>query len=63
MIGQIFSIASWQANGCMHDTVKKTSEMILLKKICPLSIGPFVLNSPFRVRKQVVQKMILIEGK
>ena len=37
-------IASLQANGCTHDTSKKTLEMILQEKICPL-FDLFVLNS------------------
>ena len=60
-MGQIFSIASWQANGCMHDTSKKTLEMISLQKIYPL-LDLFVLNSLSVFVKNEVQKMILIEG-
>ena len=57
--GLIFSIASWQANGCTHDTTKKTLEMILQEKIGPLC-DLFVLSS--RSGFVVLQKMIMLEG-
>ena len=60
MIGQIFSIANWQVNDCTHDTSKKTLEMNLQEKICPL-FDLFVLNSLSEFINNVVQKMILVE--
>ena len=54
-MGQIFTVASLQANGCTHDTSKKTLEMI-----CP-KFDLFVLNSLSEFVNNVVQKMILLE--
>ena len=62
VMGQIFSIASWQANGCTHDASKKTLEMILQQKICPL-LDLFVLNSLSEFVNNIEQNMILLERK
>ena len=59
-VGQIFCIASWEVNGCTHDTSKTTSEVILKEKICSL-FDLFVLNSLPVFVNNVVQRIILQE--